>query len=51
MKFGPVTKPDKRSNIALKNFDNDVISSNWNEIVIFPIYGQFGQSGSWIPDV
>ena len=51
MKFGPVTKPDKRNNIALKKIGNDLISANWNVIVIFPIYGQFGQSGSWIPVV
>ena len=26
-----------------KKVDNDVISENWDVIVIFPIYGQFGE--------
>ena len=39
MKLGPVTKLDKTSP---KNFDNYVMSTNCDVIVIFPIHGQFG---------
>ena len=42
MKLGPVTKLDKRNKTTSKKFDDDVISANWDLIVIFPIYGQFG---------
>ena len=42
MKLGPVTKLDKKNMTTLKTFDNDVMSTNCNAIVIFPIYGQFG---------
>ena len=31
MKFGPVTKLDKRNNTTLKKFDNDVISTNCDQ--------------------
>ena len=37
MKLGPVTKLDKRK------FDNEIMSQNCDVIVIFPIYGQFGE--------
>ena len=40
MKLRPVTKLDKKNNV--KKFDNDVMSTNCNVTVIFPIYGQFG---------
>ena len=39
MKLGPVTKLDKA---RPKNFDNYVMSTNCDVIVIFPIHGQFG---------
>ena len=42
MKFGPVTQLNKRNKTASKKVHNDVISENWDVIVIFPIYGQFG---------
>ena len=42
MKFGPVTKPEKKNKPTSKNFDDDVMSANCDVIVIFPIYGQFG---------
>ena len=42
MKPGPVTKIDRRNKITSKNFDDDLISTNCDVIVIFPIYGQFG---------
>ena len=41
MKLGPVTKLDKR-NKATSKIDNDVISTNCDIVVIFPIYGKFG---------
>ena len=42
MKLGPVTKPDKRNKTTSKLFDDDVISTNCDLIVIFPICGQSG---------
>ena len=42
MKFGPVTKLDKKKKTMSKNFDDDVMSANCDVIVIFPLYGQFG---------
>ena len=42
MKLGPVTKRDKRKKLEPKKFGDDVVSSNRDVIVIFPIYGQFG---------
>ena len=44
MKLGPVTKLDKRNKTTSKKFDDDVMSTNRDVIVIFPIYGQFGDS-------
>ena len=41
-KLGPVTKLDKRSKITSKKFDDDVMSTNFDVIVIFLIFGQFG---------
>ena len=42
MKLRPVTKLDKRNKTTSKKFDDDVISTNCDVIVIFPIFGQFG---------
>ena len=42
MKLGQVTKLDKRNKKTSKKFDDDVMSENFDVIVIFPIYGQFG---------
>ena len=42
MKFGAVTKLDKRNKTASKKVDDNVISVNCDVIVIFPTYGQFG---------
>ena len=42
MKLGPVTKLDKRNRATSKKDDDDVISTNWDVIIVFPIYGQFG---------
>ena len=48
MKLGPVIKFDK-NNVKkrhkqnnVKKIDNDVMSANYDIIVIDPIYGQFG---------
>ena len=38
MKFGPVTKLDKRNKTTSKNFDDDVMSTNCDVVVIFPVY-------------
>ena len=42
MKLGPVPKLDKTNKITSKSFDDDVISTNCDVIVVFPIYSQFG---------
>ena len=48
MKLGPVDIIDKRNKTNVRKFDDDVMSANYNVIVIFPIYGQFG--AIWKPD-
>ena len=45
MIFGPVTKLDKRNKATSKKFDDHAMSENFDVIVIFPIYGQFGAIG------
>ena len=42
MKFGPVTKLDKKNKTTSKKFDVDVLWGNCDVIVIFQIFGQFG---------
>ena len=42
MKLRPVTKFDKGNKTLSKNINDDVISENYDIIIIFPIYGQFG---------
>ena len=42
MNLVPVTKLDKRNKTMSKNFGDDVMSANFDIIVIFPIYSQFG---------
>ena len=42
MKFGPVTKLDKKNKTTSKKIDDEVMSANWDVIVIFPIHSQFG---------
>ena len=39
MKLGSMTKLDKRNMMMSKNSDNNVVSTNCDFIVIFPIYG------------
>ena len=41
MKFGPVIKRDRRNSATLKKLNDDVMSTNCDGIVFFPIYGQF----------
>ena len=41
MKLGPVTKLDKRNKRLSNKFGKDVISENYDVIVIFPIYSRF----------
>ena len=48
MKLGPVTKLDKRNKTTSKKIDVDVMSENYDVIVIFRIFGQFG--AIWRPD-
>ena len=42
MKLGPVTKLYKRNKATSKKFEDGVMSANYDVIVIFLIYGQFG---------
>ena len=42
MKLGPVTKLHERNKITSKKFDGDVMSENYDVIVIFSIYSKFG---------
>ena len=42
MKLGPVTKIGKRNRVTSKSSDNDIIKANYDVIVIFLIYDQFG---------
>ena len=48
MKLGPVDIIDKRNKKNVRKFDDDFMSANYDVIVIFPIYGQFG--AIWKPD-
>ena len=41
MKLGPVTKLDKKNKTTSKKFDHDVMSADFDVIVMFTIYGQF----------
>ena len=41
MKLGPVTKLDQRNTTTSKDFDDDVIWTNCDVTIFFPIYGQF----------
>ena len=42
MKFGPVTKLNKRNKTTSKKIDNDIALANCDLVVILLIYGQFG---------
>ena len=42
MKLGPVTEIDKRNKKPQEKFDDGVMTENYDVIVIFSIYGQFG---------
>ena len=42
MRFGPVTKLDKRNKTTSKNLDDDIMSAIFDVIVILLISGQFG---------
>ena len=50
MIFGPVAKPDKRNKTTSKTFDVDVMSKNYDVIVISQFLANLEQSGSRISD-
>ena len=50
MKLGPVTKLDNRNKTTSKKFDVELMSKNYDVIVIFRIFGQFGAIGGRIPE-
>ena len=39
MKFGPATNLDKRKTTTSKKINDDTVLTNYDVIVIFPIYG------------
>ena len=41
MKLGQVTKIDKKNKVKSKQHYNDVMSGSCDDIVIFPIFGQY----------
>ena len=41
MKLGPVTKLHKRNKTMSKKANGNVMSENCDNVVFFPIYGQF----------
>ena len=41
MKFGPITKIDKRNTSTSKKFDDDFMLIDCNVIVFFLVYGKF----------
>ena len=48
MKFGPLTRLDKRNKTTSKNFDHNARPKNCDVIAICPIYDQFG--AIWKPE-
>ena len=48
LKLGPVTKIEKRNKTKSSKFDDNVMLTSCDVIVIFSIYGQFG--AIWKPD-
>ena len=48
MELEPVTETDMRNKATSKKIDVDVMSENYDVIVIFFIFGQFG--AVWRPD-
>ena len=48
MKLGPATELDKKNKTTSKEFGDEVMSKNYDVIVIFRIFGQFG--AVWRPD-
>ena len=50
MKLGPVTKLDKRNTATLKKLDDDVLSANYDAIVIFRFMANLEQFRSRISD-
>ena len=49
IKFGPITKLDKKNRLTLRKFDYDLVLSNCDVIVILQFMANLEQSGSWIP--
>ena len=42
MKLEPVAKLDKKNQMTSKKFGDNVMSANYDVILVFPIYGRFG---------
>ena len=43
MNLEPITKRGKKNKTTSKSFDDDVMLENFDDIVNFLIYGQFGE--------
>ena len=50
MRFGPVTKLDKRNKTRSKKFDVDVMSENCDVMLFFGFFANLEHSGGWVPD-
>ena len=48
MKLEPVTKLHKRNKTTSKKSEDDIMSANYDVIIIFPTYDKFG--AIWKPD-
>ena len=42
MKLAPETKKFSQRQLHIKKIDNDIVSVNYEGIVIFPVFGRFG---------
>ena len=42
MKLEPVAKLDKKNQMTSKKFGDNVMSANYDVILVFPIYSRFG---------
>ena len=51
MKLGAETELNKRNKTTSKKFDDEIMSANFEAMVIFSIYANLEQSRRWIPDV
>ena len=51
MKLGAETELNKKNKTTSKKIDDEIMSANFEAIIIFLIYANLEQSRSWIPNV